>query len=226
MDCCFTGWTHDDRWRQIQYRNQMPTVWHVRIQYGWSLGPEKSKNSKPKRYLHTIFDSNSFWDDHHRKCPEPYLQSAISDISFVNGIWSRLQAITLDALDAFYKQIIPVDILDQKMSRWIKISQAYANKCKIWKDIPFDASNQWILETRLNHSTLTPKQINKSSITFGYHIYITYNNNNAKNNIDIDTDHIIITNTHIYTLTRKSFQNRSGMSTLFWITICFMCVTK
>lgn len=51
-------------------------------------------------------------------------------------------AITLDALDAFYKQIIPVDILDQKMSRWIKMSQAYANKCKIWKDIPFDASNQ------------------------------------------------------------------------------------
>ena len=34
-------------------------------------------------------------------------------------------------------------------------------------------------------TTLTPKTINKSSITFGYHIYITYNNNNTKNNIDI-----------------------------------------
>lgn len=34
-------------------------------------------------------------------------------------------------------------------------------------------------------TTLTPKQINKSSITLGYHIYITYNNNNTKNNIDI-----------------------------------------
>jgi len=51
-------------------------------------------------------------------------------------------AITLDALDAFYKRIVPVKVLDQKMNRWINMSQSYANKCKVWKDIPFESSDQ------------------------------------------------------------------------------------
>ena len=50
-------------------------------------------------------------------------------------------------------------------------------------------------------TTLTPKQINKSSITFGYHIYITYNSNNTKTILILRYKSYNNQHTYFYTLT-------------------------